>query len=109
MPLSTDKRIFRNSVFVIIHHAPLKENWRISQISMKVEAIASRIELPNYICHQLISDHLINFTCDHENLKYILKLKDILKSTHMKTEEGRGGRRSKVWNSIFTVCHKGCQ
>ena len=35
VPHSTDKRTFSNSFFVTIHHAPLKENWRISQISLK--------------------------------------------------------------------------
>ena len=35
VPHSTDRRIFRNSFFVTIHRAPLKGNWRISQISLK--------------------------------------------------------------------------
>ena len=35
VPHSTDRRIFSNSFFVTIHNAPLKENWRISQISLK--------------------------------------------------------------------------
>lgn len=76
------------------------------QISVKVEPIASHIELPNYIYHQLISDHLINFTCDHENLRYILKLKDILKSTHMKTEKKEveeGGARSGIVSLLCAV------